>query len=234
MDHKKNESNLSQILTVTFSVAISTFVSYHTIKQIWIKKLPVEKHGYYQIIPLFKCPHLLNKTKHLLDKEFSNQSDQYKFNLSSTNKAIPVNLLLVFYKDEKTKVENKQEIDKINVVGHVRIENNFTGSLTICKLIVDSDYRGFGFGKSLIMASYCYVNKNVDIKKLKVKKFRIAMIQKELIEFYKYFGAKLDLVITGKFYIMNIDLNKTLTQNATKFLNLKKKTHNLELNHNCA
>eukprot|EP01084_Bolivina_argentea_P200287 342505_1 len=102
------------------------------------------------------------------------------------------------------------------------------------RLIVDPEYRGYGFGKSLMYASYIYANHCQFQSKYGINKIRGITATKSLIRFYDKLHARVDRSffsndVSGSVG-MYIELaNPSLLDKCKTLLNVNNKTYNLIL-----
>eukprot|EP01083_Nonionella_stella_P047832 128006_1 len=193
----------SKYITSFFASIACSLVVYHVIVRFMKKTIP--NNGSYEIVPLHKASYMQSKTKQLLATEWPGT----KIRLYSS-KILPTHLILIHHK-------NGQNIENGEVIGHVTLKGSLLMNLpnkfiTMERLIVDPEYRGYGFGKSLIGIT----------------------ATKSLIRFYDKLHARVDRSffsndVSGSVG-MYIELaNPSLLDKCKTLLNVNNKTYNLIL-----
>eukprot|EP01084_Bolivina_argentea_P236807 398136_1 len=235
-------STRSKEITLFFTSTVCLSVAYHVIVRLMKKTL--QKNGCYEIVPLHKAQYMQSKTEKLLSTEWSDKSIRMY-----SSKILPTHLLLIHHKNKEnininnieSQICNESDEHNINsiVIGHVALRGSLLMNLknkfiTMERVVVDPKYRGYGFGKSLMFASYIYANHYKLSSKYAIKKFRGITATKSLISFYDKLNAKID----NSFFSNNvsgavgmyIELDNVELYNKCKtLLNAKKRTHNLIL-----
>ena len=73
---------------------------------------------------------------------------------------------------------------------HIKYKSSDT--ITVDSVVIDPEYRGYGFGKALMHATYYYLNKNKFPSKYGIKRLNGVTATKSLVDFYGSLQAKID------------------------------------------